>query len=363
MRYPKQLFIIIFIIFFIIFPLPCLADEMPDSYDAFGMSALEKYGDFKTVFKQAASGDISGALKALDPAKTLSAQLKEGLKIMRSLLFIGLLNGILALPGLGGGKGSEYMAFSVSYLLCAGLCLKALGKTINILAAFSEVYTGIFTAAVPVIAALLAVGGHTVFGSVSSMLTYSACTLLTHAIKVFILPCISFYAVCGVINCLSRQAPLTRLSKLIHGFVTFSMRAFGIIFGLVLTFEKAAAAGADGIVKKAAVSAVKAVPFVGDAFAAGADSVILMISSAKNSFAAALAVFAVTAFSLPLIKVFFITAAFRVSAALSEPFGDKKLSELIDTAGSASALVFSVMLCMTLIFLGALGILLLNFGG
>lgn len=341
----------------------CYADEISEYYDTFNMNTLDEYGDFKTVFRKTMQGDTSYLMESLAPKRLLFSELSECADILKGLLLICMLNGLVGALNFGGGKGSEYMSFMVSRILAAGLCLKALERVIGILTGFADMFLGLVGAAIPITAAVLAVSGRAALSSASMPLMYAACSGIAAAIKIFILPCISFYAVCGLINCISPQGMLTRLAKLIHGFIGTGMKGFGLLFGLILAFERAATAGADGLISKTAVSAVKAVPVVGDVFAAGAESVITLLSAVKGGFGAALTAFMAVGCAVPLAKVLAAAAVFRISAALSEPLGDGGISEMIDTAGGVCSLVFSVMAGLALIFMGAAAILLFGMGG
>lgn len=334
-------------------PLPCRAETAEDCYDIFEMQKLEKYGDIRGIFKKAAVGDISGALKMLDPHAMFADGMKNCAGTMRSLLIICLISGILRALGLGSGDFEPLIA----RLLSAGLCIGLLQSLMTLLSDFSELYIGFTAAAVPIIAAVLAVSGNAVL-SVSAGMMYATCTGAAAAVKALILPCVAFYAVCGIINALSPQAMLTRLSKLIYGTVTIGLRAAGIVLCAVLALQKTASAGADGLARKAAVSAVKAVPLVGDIFAAGADGVMAMLTSVKNGFGAAVILLMLINAAAPLTELLASAFMLRLTAAVSEPLGDKRISELIDTAGNAAMLMFTSGICLTLIFAGGAAILL-----
>ena len=341
---------------------PCFADEISEYYDTFGMNTLEKYGDFRTVFKKTVSGDLSYLKESLAPKRLFFKEINESMHILKGLLLICMINGLAAALNFGNGRGCEYMSFMVSRILAAGLCLKVLKDVTGIMTGFADMFLGLVGTAIPIGAALLAVSGRAMLGSASTALMYAACTAMAAAIRTAVLPCIGFYAVCGLVNCLSPQGMLTRLSKLIHSFISTGMKAFGLAFGAILAFERAATAGTDGLVQKTAVSAVKAVPVVGDVFAAGAEGVVSLVTAAKGGFASALIAFMAVGCIVPLLKVLAVTVIFRISAALSEPLGDKGITGMIDTAGGVCGLMFSVMLGLALIFMGAAAILLFDMG-
>ncbi|MBQ9604918.1 MAG: hypothetical protein IJR45_05840 [Firmicutes bacterium] len=348
-----HIFIILIVIFAALRPLPCRAETAEDCYDIFEMQKLEKYGDIRGIFKKAAGGDISGALKMLDPRKMFVNGLKNCTGTMRQLLIICMLGGMIRAFAPTDGNFETL----ITRLLAAGLCLKVLQGLMTVLSGFAELYTAFAAAAVPIIAAVLAVSGNAVLSGAAGMM-YAACTAAATAVKLIIIPCTAFYAVCGIVNALAPQAMLTRLSKLICGTVGTGLRAAGMVLCAVLALQKTAAAGADGLVRKAAVSAVKAVPLVGDIFAAGADGVMSMLTGVKNGFGAAVIILMLINAAAPLTELLASAFILRFTAAVSEPLGDKRISELIDTAGSAAMLMFTAGLCLALMFSGGAAILL-----
>ena len=338
------------------------ADAAAEYYDIFDMRPLEEYGDIKGIFGKLFAGDIDGVLKSLSPAKIFLSEIKSCSGLLKSLLAICMINGIAASLNFGTEKNIEYMTFMLSCIMSAGLCLRALGESVVIMKNFSSFYLGLVGAAVPAIAAALALSGRITLAGSSAALIYAAADALAAAVKVFVIPAVGFYAVCGIINCISPKAVLTKFAALIKKGVTLGLRGCGIAFTAVLGLERTVTAGADGLASKTAVTAVKAVPVVGDVFAAGAEGVMALISNAKSSLAGALIFVLAAGCLVPLAKVFAMSATFHICAALAEPLGDRHIADMIQTAGGAVAMVFYVMLALTLIFIGAVSVLMFGMG-
>ncbi len=338
------------------------ADTAEEYYDIFEMQRLEEYGDVKGIFAQLFSGDISGALKKLSPADMLFKRIKSCMGLLKGLLAICMLNGIVASLNFGAEKSSGYMAFAVSGVMAAGLCLRALEEAMLVMKDFSSFYLGLVGAAAPAVAAALALSGRVTLAGGSAAVIYAASDALAIAIKTVIMPCVAFYAVCGVINCISPRAVLTKLAALIKKFVLLGLRGCGMVFTAVLGLERAVTAGVDGIASKTAVTAVKAVPVVGDVFSAGAEGVMALISNAKSSLAGTLIIILSAGCLAPLAKVLAMSLTFHICAALAEPLGDGRIANMIETAGSACAMVFYVILGLSIVFIGAAAVLMLGMG-
>ncbi|MBR6400161.1 MAG: hypothetical protein IKS17_02915 [Firmicutes bacterium] len=359
----KKLMMILLLLWFLFAENTYAAQTNEDCYDIFEMDKLEEYGDFKSIFRDAVSGDMEHLLKRLSPSDILLAEVRDSMGIMKGLLLICMINGMAASLETGEGSGAGYMAFMAGSVLAAGLCLRALGDVIGVLKSFAGMYLGIVGAAVPVTAAVLTVSGRASLAGASSALIYAACGVLTAGIKTVIVPCIGFYAVCGIINCISPRGMLTKLSAAIKSFVSLGVRFCALAFGVVIGFERAVTAGTDGLLHKTALSAVKAVPVAGDIFAAGADSVMALMSNVKSGLGGGLIILMLVCSMVPLAKVLAISGVFKACAVLAEPMGDKRISDMIETAGTASALAFTVMFCLVLVFAGSAAVLLLGMGG
>ena len=341
------------------------ADEVAVSdeyYDIFDMKSIEEYGDVKGIFTQLFGGDISGALKRLSPENILFLEIKSCSGLLKELLVICMLNGIAASLSFGTEKNIEYMAFTVSCVMAAGLCLRALEESMLIMKSFSSFYLGLVGAAVPAVTAALAISGRITLAGSSAALIYAASSFLAAAVKIVIIPCIGFYAVCGIVNCISPKSVLSKLTALIKKTVTLGIRGCGIVFTALMGFARAVTAGADGIAAKTAVTAVKAVPVVGDVFAAGAEGVMALVLNAKSSLAGTLIIILAVGCLVPLAKVFAMSMTFHICAALAEPLGDRHIADMIETAGGACGMVFYVMLALTLIFMGAIAVLMFGTG-
>ena len=347
-------FILLVPLFAMLFSSGCLA-ENEDHYDIFEMQKLEEYGDMRGIFQKVSEGDISGALENLDIKKLFVRGLKDNADIMRSLIIICLVSGIVRTLELGSGDAGLVAA----HILSAGLCLKVLKNQMLLLKDFSDIFLAFSSAAVPVAATVLAVSGNAVLSGGAGLM-YGACTAAAAAVKLLVIPCVAFYAVCKTVNCLAPRGMLTRLSKLIYGTVTVGMRASGIVLCSVLALQKTAAAGADSLARKATVSAVKAVPVVGDVFAAGADGVMAMLTGVKNSFGAAVIILMLINSIAPLTNLLASAFMFRITAALTEPVGDKSICGIIDGAGDAAMLMFTAGLCLMLMFVGGAAVLLMG---
>ena len=359
----KKLMILLFAVWILSAKNIYAAQTEEDYYDIFEMDRLEEYGDFKGIFSDVLKGDTDRLIKRLDPRNILLLQIRDCAGILKGLIIICMINGLAATLNFGESKNTEYMAFMLSGVMAAGLCLRALKDVLVVLGDFAGMYLAIVGAAVPVTAAALTVSGRVSLAGSSTALIYAGCSILAAAIDKIIIPCISFFAVCGIINSISPRSMLTKLAALIKSFVSVGIRVCAMVFAALIGFERAVTAGADGVIQKTTLSAVKAVPVAGDIFAAGAESVMAVIQNVKSGLGGGLIIFMLVSCMVPLIKILVMTGIFRMCAVLAEPMGDKRIADMIENAGIASGLAFVVMLCLVLVFMGAVAILLFGMGG
>lgn len=192
----------------------------------------------------------------------------------------------------------------------------------------------------PAVAAATAAGG----GAVSASALYAAsalvCSVLTTVIDRLLLPLVyAFLAVSAADAVLGNQA-LTRLRTLVKWVASWSLKAAVYLFTAYLGLTRVVSGTADAAAVRAAKLAVStAVPVVGGMVSDASETVLLGAQTIRNSAGVfgLLAVLAICA--VPLVKMGVPYLVMKLTAAVSGPLGDKRLTEVVSSVSEAMGLL------------------------
>lgn len=168
----------------------------------------------------------------------------------------------------------------------------------------------------------------------------------------FLVPLVyAFLAVAAADTALGNQT-LQKLRQLLKWIITNALKAVVLLFTGFMTVSGIISGASDELAIKAAKLAVSTiVPVVGGMISDASETVLVsarMIKSTAGLFGM-LAVIAICL--LPLIKLGFQFLTLKVTAAVSAPVGDKRLTELIDHVSDAMGFLMGMT--------GACGLMLL----
>ncbi len=155
-------------------------------------------------------------------------------------------------------------------------------------------------------------------------------------INLAIIPLFTASVTFAVVGNISESVKLSKLQKL---FVSICKWMLGVVFGLYISFltAKGIIAGTvDGIgfsVAKFAVSSY--VPILGGYLSDGFDLVVATTVLLKNSVGVIGVVFLIAVVFFPMLRLIVFGLVTKLTSALVEPIGDKKVCELLSNVSSS----------------------------
>ena len=174
---------------------------------------------------------------------------------------------------------------------------------------------------------------------------------LQRVLELFVLPCIEIYVLLVMVDHLSGEERLSRLTELLEMVVGWSLKgvvaavmAFHMIQGLLTP-------AADAFRKLTVSKGIEMIPGIGDAGSSVTDMVLGSAMLIKNGIGAAALVVLLLLCLIPLAKLGIMMAAYYLLAAVLQPISDERITGCLAGVGSGMKLLFQTICMVLLMFL------------
>ena len=192
-------------------------------------------------------------------------------------------------------------------------------------------------------------------GSVSAVGFYSLLLLLIYVIELVILnglfPAIHVYLMIQILNFLSAEMYLSKLSELIKmltGWVLKTLLAcvtgVGMLQGLL-------APQADEVKRGAVTKVVNLFPGIGDALGMAGEMMISTAVFLKNGIGMAGSIVLIILCLFPIINVGAMILVYKGMAALIQPISDKRIVEMLSSVGETYGLLLKMIFAVLFLFI------------
>ena len=143
--------------------------------------------------------------------------------------------------------------------------------------------------------------------------------------------------------------------------LSMSLKILGIAFTTVISFQRLGTTAASTLAVKAAKNAVNCVPVVGDILSSSAQTVADAGAAVGNAVAASCAVAAVILSAAPVLRLAVVLIAFKLTAALTEPAGEKRITKTLNSVGDYTAILIGAVFLSAIMFVFSAVILAASF--
>ncbi len=362
-RAGKQ-FLLPLLFFWLLLPLPVSAQSVSD-YDYSDAqdtldAALEEAPSFADLVSLFFSGDADKALRQF-PAYLKSGLLSEisvSRKSLGQVLLIAAFGAVFSgLADAFQDKQAGEAGFYVTYLLLLSLLFTAFQAALSVAEETVGHVTAFMGALLPAFTLSVAATGKTLTSLFSYEFILAAVSIVEWSFRVFFLPGIRIYVVLSLVNHISEEDILTKLTELLELGLSWSLKAlvglvagYGAVQSLVLPM-------ADSLKTGAVTRVLSAIPGIGTGAGAAASLIAGTANLIKNSIgAAALAVLVLLA-AVPVLKLAVITVLYHGAAAIVQPVADERVTECLAAMASAARLLLKLTVSAVGLFLLAVGLL------
>lgn len=248
-------------------------------------------------------------------------------------------------------KQISEMSFYVMYLMMIALAISSfqivtewVGDGVNKISEFMSVFCPVYFIAISAAK-----------GSVTAVAFYNLVLLIIWLVEMiiskFLLPVIHVYIMVRVLNHLSEEDYLSKLSKLLELVVSWILKTFtaGII-GLNLV-QGLINPAIDTVKRSAIARSAEAIPGVGDVLGGTVEVVAGTAVLIKNGIGIAGAIFCFVLCIVPLIQTAVIVLMYKLSAAVIQPVSDKRVIGCFESVADGCGLMLKVIFTTGFLFL------------
>ncbi len=318
-----------------------LNENIQDQIEHLDLAALEEYlnslGSFndKSVgerlleYIQGDAFDYSGFWKQI--SDVLLSKVAEILPSFACIAAVTLLSGLVStLKSDAVGHTSSSMISLITYAAAliplVGVLTECFQSSMSSVSEMQKQMQIIY----PIMLTLMAASGGTLSAAVCRPAVAFFCTTIVSVIKSVVFP------IAITIILFSLSANLTKelkISKFTAFFKSINKWLIGIcvsVFGLFFTLQGITAASYDGIVRRAAKYAIgNGVPIVGGFLSGGFDLAVAGSVLIKNSLGSMGIFLMISVLFEPLLLLISVNILLRLTAAITQPFGDSKISDFL----------------------------------
>lgn len=284
----------------------------------------------------------------------LFSKVSEILPIFACITAISLLSGLIATMGSGSNANTaSQMIFLIAYIAALIPLISVLTECFQLsMRGISEMQTQM-QLTFPLLLALMAASG----GSLTAAVCRPAVAFFATNIVTVIHSVVFPITVCILV--LSMATNLTKelkIGKFTAFFKSINKWIIGICisaFGIFFTLQGITAANYDGIVRRAAKYAIgNGIPIVGGFLSGGFDLAVAGSVLIKNSLGSMSIFLMLAVIFEPLVLLISVNVLLRLSAAITQPFGDGRISNFLEeTAGNLQYCTAGLLFTAFLYFL------------
>lgn len=310
--------------------------------------------DFKEYVSQLMKGEKSFSLVDIgeEIKKTIGQEFAGNKKIVLQLITIAIIAGIFT-NFVTVFKNSQVAetGFYISYLFLFSVLM---GSFYNASAIAGKILDSLFLfmkAVVPVYFLTMSFSS----GAGTSLVFYQS-TLVIIAFVEFlllkiILPMIQIYFVLVLVNHLSKEDMLSKLTELLENIVSWSLKTLvGLVIGINVV-QGLVVPAANQFKNSLVLRSAQAIPVVGNALGGVTETVLGAGFLIKNAVGVAGLLGIITICFVPLIKLFFYVAIYKITVTLIQPISDKRILKCVGGASKAAGLLFYTGLIAAILFL------------
>lgn len=317
--------------------------------------------DMKTYIKDLIKGDAN-ILDLFDKEKistTIFGEIKSSLKIAASILVLALVSSLIkSLENSFSSSGISTVTNYIVFITVVTLTLVSFKDVLAICYSTIEGVIGLVNVVIPIMISLLVLMGLPITSTALNPIVIGGIAAINIIFKKFIFVAISFAFAILVINNVTNNIKLSRLSSFIKQINVVALGAvFTVYLGLVsiqglyvTSFDKFS-------VKTAKFAIGNFIPVVGGFVS---DSVDILLSSSqliKNVFGGIGLVILVGMCLIPLIKIIGVILVYKVCAIAVEPIGEDNISSFLNEVANLMTIILVTLIAITIMFFVTIAIL------
>ncbi|OPJ63207.1 stage III sporulation protein AE [Clostridium oryzae] len=312
----------------------------------------------KTYMK---TGNDSSFLKKLYTA-LLTYTFKEVVSAVKLIVVVIIIAIIAALLNNLQNAFSNDSLSNIAFFACYAMLIIVLSKSflvgLNLAKDTINSISNFMLALLPVLVMLIAsVGGITQAASMDPIII-AAVNICTRFYVLLVIPMILMGFVLQFVNNVTSDGKVDKLAKSINKLALWLQGGMMTGFVALLTIRGITSKTLDEVTVKTAKFAVdNFIPVVGKCLSDAISTVAGYTVLLKNALSAAGLIIVVIVMIFPIIKIFIIAAAYKLTGAIIEPISDKRIVNSICSVGDSLILINSCLISISIMFFILISIL------
>lgn len=286
-------------------------------------------------------------------------EIKNALVLGTEILLICIVIGLLR--NLSSSFGNKSMS-DISLLICTmviiGISMNSFRIAYRLAIDASAVMINTMGILTPILIAVLVATGGVTSGSILSPVILGSVTGFGIILKKIILPALFTATILALVNCLTEKDYVNKLSKLLR---SASVIVTGLIIAVltgIITVQGLISETSDSLLMSTAKYSLSTfIPIVGGFTADTVELFLRCMGTIKNIVGVFAMLTLVMIIIVPLIKILIIALLYKLTAAVSEPICENKISDGLNEMGSCLVSMASVLFFTALLFIMFVSIL------
>lgn len=293
--------------------------------------------DFKEIVSQMLQGNMDASIKTVFSAlwQTCAGELIAGRRAMLLILGIGIMAAVFYNISLAfQNRQIADTGFFVTYLAFLSITALAFAQSCQIASELLENLEMFMKALVPAffLAVSMSAGSTSAIGFYRVMLVLIS--LADTLLLKLILPVIKLSTVLMLVNYITKEEMLSRLSKLFQTVISWSLKGVLTVIIAVNTMQGLVLPSIDNMKLSVLQKSVSMLPGIGNSAEAVAGLVAQSGQMIKNGIGAA-ALFVIGAMTvIPIMKLGILILMYQLTCAMLQPISDKRMVEALSAVAA-----------------------------
>ncbi len=350
----KRAAIIFFLVF--LFCRPALAEETEIPGEDF----------YNKTTQEIASGrlDLNPISIVNSLIKGVLAEITTTKALLKAILLIAVSGGLLRILSDSFGKGgANDAAFFACFAMMTAASIKIFTEVVGYGTEVIHTLCGFITKFEPIFVGLLATSGALAQAAAFQPVLAASVYLLSLTVDRLILPLAYFSAVLGIVNNIGNRIEIGTLNKLLQSTSKWVLTGVLTLFSTVLALYGFGTSAANAVATKSIKFAVGSlVPVVGGLLSDTVETVLSGTNLLKNAVGTAGMITVIGVAAVPIIKIWIMMMLLKITAAVTEPFSDKRITNILVSVADSVTTIFSMVITAVMLFVISIGIILVSTG-
>lgn len=274
------------------------------------------------------------------------------LKLMSILIVIAIICALIT--NLEKAFSNENLS-NIAYFACYSLIIIIMAKSfyigVDLARETINKMSDFMLALLPILIMLLATIGGITEAAVMDPIIIGTINITAKIFANIIIPLISMTFVLQFVNSITEEYKIDKLTKLLNQIALWGQGILMTVFIGIMTVRGISSKTIDQVVAKTAKYAVdNFVPIVGKCLSDAVSTVAGYSLLLKNALSSVGLVIIILIMILPVLKILITALLYKLTAAVIEPIGDKRLVNCIASAGDSLILITSCLICVSVMF-------------